>query len=468
MSLDITQRPQQTISGEASNWNAVGNPIVYKMQRRDYDWTVLSDNAGFARILIFGVDVTVDFPTGTEVRVIGDAGTIDFTSTVTGTSYSGGSTYVTFSEPYTVGSSANGLANILDRSLYRVEVNLYDSNDVLLNSDPVTYSPDADWDVTINVSAILLSVLSEDFNLSVTSIQEDSHGYKDFKIGYTEVWTDSANSETVDSNVFYAIYGAMQIPSAYGGNMAEYVTFHGGTLFPFILSKLGVNFSNPGKMWRGYPFFVSLISGDDLSGNATDFTVYYYDEQWNIISSQTSSSSDNSGQLLVLNPSSILSIPANAKHMQFSFQETSPSQPLITAPRFDIIDACKNPVYLMTRNSFGGILPWMFDQSQEYTFDYGDGRKAKRLVLASENLSILEWEALQDFIGLGEVYKNNIVEFTSSTNKTSSRIGKQVYQVYPDGSKIGVIVIPTVNSTLTRYLKHEFQIEIEYPEEFSP
>jgi len=122
---------------------------------------------------------------------------------------------------------------------------------------------------------------------------------------------------------------------------------------------------------------------------------------------------------------------------------------------------------LIGRNTLGGCLSWLFDISQDYTFEYADGRKAKRLVLFAEDLTLNEWEALQDFITLGEVYRENIVELTSSTLKTKSRIGSQVYAVDQDGNKVGVIVIPINNQTKTRQVKHKFQIEIEYPEEFN-
>jgi hypothetical protein len=108
----------------------------------------------------------------------------------------------------------------------------------------------------------------------------------------------------------------------------------------------------------------------------------------------------------------------------------------------------------------------MFDVDQDYTFDYGNSIKAKRQVLKTNNLTINEWESLQDFISLGEVYRNNIVEFSSTTIKTSSRIGQQAYVISSAGVKTGVIVIPTNNSTRTRQIKHYFEIEIEYPEEF--
>jgi hypothetical protein len=109
----------------------------------------------------------------------------------------------------------------------------------------------------------------------------------------------------------------------------------------------------------------------------------------------------------------------------------------------------------------------MFDISQEQGYDNANGIKAKRHGLFTNHLTLNQWEALQDFITLGETYRNNITEFTSATIKTSSRIGQQLYVVDADGAKIGVIASPTGNSTFTRQVRHLFNLEIEYPEEFA-
>lgn len=465
MSLSITQRPTKTISGETSNWNAVGNPIVYKLKRADYTWTVLSNNGGFARILIFGVNVTADFPNGTEVHVIGDAGTIDFISTVTAASFTGGNTLVTFAEPYTVGSSANGVANLTSRTLYRASINLYNSDDELINAEPFIYSPDSKGHFTINVSTIVKTNLIADneIDLGTDVVFDDANIYQNFYLGYTEIWTGSSESEvTDDANLFFGVFGGMQIPSLYGGNMALYVTFEDGSPRGLFLNKL----TRP-KVWRNYPFSLSLIIGDTISVE-TFFNVQYFDVDGTLVGSQGSANDDYSGKVYQFCPNEALAIPSDAVTGRMWLANNDTAALITDYLYFDIVESCKNPVYLMVRNSLGGVLQWMFDGSQEYSHDYNDGRKAKRLVLTAENLTINEWESLQDFIRLGEVYKNNILEFDSSVIKSSSIIGQQVYDVDTEGNKIGVIVIPTRNTARTRNIKHIFEIEIEYPEEFVP
>lgn len=129
--------------------------------------------------------------------------------------------------------------------------------------------------------------------------------------------------------------------------------------------------------------------------------------------------------------------------------------------------ACNNPVMLVGRNKNGGILQWLFEGSQDITFSEENGTTAKRVMLYTDGLTLQEWEALHDFITYGQVYREPIQALSSSTIKTKSRVGQQVYVVDQDGGLTGVIVIPTKNQTTNRKRFHSFQIEIEYPEVFS-
>ncbi len=133
----------------------------------------------------------------------------------------------------------------------------------------------------------------------------------------------------------------------------------------------------------------------------------------------------------------------------------------------DVMTPCANAVMLMGRNSLGGVLQWLFDFSQEISFSTDNEEKAKRLFMSELNINQNQWLALQDFITLGTVYRNNIVEFLSTTNKTTSRTGQQIYVLSTTNTKIGVIAQPVNNTTLTRYKKNLFEIEIEYPIEFA-
>jgi hypothetical protein len=438
MSLTVTQRPEITTDGSdpiVSKWNAVGNPILYKMQRKDFVFNQVNNNSSNIQLQFNSVNISTSFTAGDQLYIKSDNGVYDGFGLVTASTFSSPNTLVTVAIPYT-STAPGGYANTSVRELYRVEVEIYDIDDTLLGT--FIYSPNTKGELIINVSPVLRAHILPDITLTTDIIQTDS-AWVEFYIKYREVWVGSAESQTNDdSNTYYAVYGAMQIPSEYGGNMFEYVLDEDE-----VEKKLLTKFTKL-KAWYGYPFISTFIinsttdSVEALGSTPSSLTAGVY----NVVKTQTADF-----DLVVENDT-----------LTSELSETIP---------VELEGACRNPIMLIGRNSLGGVLQWLFDYSQEYTFDYGNGLKAKRLVLNANGLTINEWEALQDFITLGQVYKNNIVEFTSLTNKTSTRVGQQVYVLNSDGSKTGVIVIPTRNSTETKKIKHFFEIEIEYPQTFT-
>ena len=132
-----------------------------------------------------------------------------------------------------------------------------------------------------------------------------------------------------------------------------------------------------------------------------------------------------------------------------------------------------NPIYLQWKNSTGGDSFQVFQGNQEMTYNLSNGRR-KRLTLFAENLTLAEYEAINELNNPSGVTKDNILEMLSSnsldaspwTLKTHTQIGQQVYLVQPDGSKIGVIVIPTTNKTNTKNETHSIEINIDLPDVF--
>lgn len=131
----------------------------------------------------------------------------------------------------------------------------------------------------------------------------------------------------------------------------------------------------------------------------------------------------------------------------------------------DVETPCDNPILLIWKNSLGGDAQWLFDYDQEISYSLS-GKKAKRMVLHANDLTTDQWEALNELNHLGEIYRHNITEFTSSVNKSHLRDGFQAYVVDASGNKTGVIIIPTQNVMFSRMTRHQFRIEIEYPERY--
>lgn len=213
-------------------------------------------------------------------------------------------------------------------------------------------------------------------------------------------------------------------------------------------------------MWRYWPMPVScIINGDNA---LADYLLIEEASENTIGSFEPSDPS-----LCIFDLNKILLLNTGLNEFNIQILQRTTNYKISERKKVLVKDACENAIMLLARNTLGGCLSWVFDYSQEYTFSYEDGSKAKRLILFAENLTLNQWEALQDFVTLGDVYMNNIVELLSSNIKTSSRIGSQVYAVDRHGNKVGVIVIPTQNTTRTKQSKHTFSIEIEYPELFT-
>jgi hypothetical protein len=128
-------------------------------------------------------------------------------------------------------------------------------------------------------------------------------------------------------------------------------------------------------------------------------------------------------------------------------------------------DIPDNSVMLIWKNSIGGDEQHLFGISQELAYKYESGKVAKRLILIAHDISLVEWEAINELNNTKEVYKNSLIELSYDVKKTSTQIDQQVYLWNNEsGEDLGVIVIPRANRTETKRVKHSIEIEIELPE----
>jgi hypothetical protein len=350
------------------------------------------------------------------------------------------------------------------QSNYRLEIYVFDGSDTALNTEAFNFTPNTVGAILVDITTIVRAYMyaTNDVSISNTNVEmyNDTNAYKKFYIKYKEVWTGSAEVLTSDSaNQFYAVFGALQIPATYGPNLYNYTLFN---VTDYIDGKFLTRFTRP-TWWRGWPFLLSAIIDETLTGSL-DIKVVADSTQY------AGEQSGNAGRLVECNFGFVSqgvidgSSTATVSIVDFATKAINYSEILTVELR----DPCENPVMLMARNTLGGVLQWLFDGDQEYDHDYGNGIKSKRMLLTSYNLSANDFDALEDFVTLGEVYRDNITEYTSSTNKSHTRIGQQVYKIDQDGTKIGVIVITRNNRTQTKKRGHKFEIEIEFPEIFVP
>jgi len=464
MSLTVTQRPSTTISGNTSRWNAVKNPIVYRMTRKDFNITAVADSGGALQITVNANLTTLTAAQGSPVLVgakiwvVTDNGIYNGLYTVVSVTNVANSV-VTFGAGTFVSAATTGFINLSQRTGYYVSLGLYNAADVLLHT--LRYSPDRQGLLLMDVSGILINLISPDNVADYVAgfiLNNETTAYLQFYIRHLEVWTLSAESVVNDtSNRFFADYGARQIGELYGGNLAEYVAYENATPLANFLTR----FTRP-VIFRDFPFSLSILISDNVSTNS-NFRVEYFDAAGITISNNVVTKAANAGRLLRFSPKDALAIPANAVTAQIRYEKTGIvvlSQTITCA----IADPCSNPILLYWRNSLGGDAFWLFDYNQQYSYRYNNGRKAKRYVLFAQNLTDNEYDSISELSTLGEVYEPSITELTTAINKSQERVGAQVYMMDATGKKIGVIVIPTEFSTMTKLSRNKLQIVIELPE----
>lgn len=259
MGLTVTQRPNQN-----NAFVCTGNPIIYKMTRKDYATNSISNSGGFALVKVTG-DITGLLTLGDQIYLELDNAEIANTGTITAESFAAGETSITTSIAY--GAGTTGWINLLTyRSRYRVEVELYRQTDNTLIFSFLEYAPTPNGRVTIDVSMPLNEYITSEplaspnygIPYAISGPQSfrklwrnTTPGSLGFYIKYREVWTGSAQAQTSDSaNPSWAAKGARQIGELYGGYLKEYSETTG--------RKFLTKFTAP-KIWPGRIMALSII-----------------------------------------------------------------------------------------------------------------------------------------------------------------------------------------------------------------
>lgn len=227
--------------------------------------------------------------------------------------------------------------------------------------------------------------------------------------------------------------------------------------------KFLTQFTRP-KIWDGLPFSLSALIGDieeDVSA-----VIEGHDIAGATLSTVTSTGAVFQNGVMAINIPLLYGSLTGVNYVNV-WIKTIHEEVVSEVLRCDIVTPCANPVLLYWRNSLGGDAYWCFDFSQEYSYTYS-GAKVKRMFLFAESITANEFVSIEECTTLGEAYEPALVELLSTTNKTSARVGQQVYTVDEDGVRTGVLVIPKENRTTTRNNKHRMTITIDYPETFTP
>lgn len=271
MSLALTISPTVEFSSApdpvaSSPYNAVHNPILWQLQRKDFLITSIVVTAGVAHLTMTTVSGDIVFPgdliyvsnsdiTGVFVvtsYVVGVGGFIEFTTTVANGTYPG------------------GFVNLnTTRKSFRAEVQIgmMDTGS-FVPLVTASWVPNATGLVNVDVSEYLKPrlPLTNAYDYITGFNVKDLNLSKRYAIKYRQVWTGhTAESLSAATATSYITNSAKQIGDLWGGNMAE-----------FVPSNLNVPTTKKAKFlsgfltphfWTLFPFDLSVIYSDVLSGD---------------------------------------------------------------------------------------------------------------------------------------------------------------------------------------------------------
>jgi hypothetical protein len=125
-----------------SRWNAVRNPIVYILQRMDYQFDQIENSGGQNRLRFVGVDLSAYFTAGDIVYFSTDTANVSGSTSVQTVAFSGGDTLLTLVQVWSAIGTTGWINNLTTRKAYGVEVNVYNGSNVAVTDQPFIFTPD--------------------------------------------------------------------------------------------------------------------------------------------------------------------------------------------------------------------------------------------------------------------------------------------------------------------------------------
>lgn len=443
------------------------NPIIYNLLREDYQFDQINDNGGDAQFQINGVDLTSYFEVGDSIYAEGNGG-----GTITVMDFTAGNTYITADIPFT-SSSAGYINNNSKRTDHQIQVEVFDYDTDESLGPRIIVEAGEDGTAKADISGVVKSFLYPDWE-DVALNEVEAGTSKKVYISTQEFYDDTLWIESSDSaNPIIAVFGFIPLLLNSPPNFTRYA--HGGNLlsyFPLDSSRKFLNrFLSP-SLWRGYPFSISFIWPESIA--SIDRRVKQYDSEGNELSddlepleSGFGSVSGDTFQPDRVHRLSVGTIHADAVEILLSLE--SAAVQITEEITIKVKDHCEVPILLFWKNCLGGDQFWLFDESQEYEHTYPSGRKVKRIQLFSDNLTLDEWDGLNDMHSVTDIIASNIVDYelSNTVDKTHFRNDQQVFIISSDAEKVGVITVASGDETKTIYKKHAIQVTIELPEFFT-
>jgi hypothetical protein len=316
MSISTTSYPSRIIEGSTlkSRYHSAFNPIIYALQRKDY---VVSSVTKYALpdaettrttsappVSSYDIVVTLASPiTGDDVVTEGDfiylkSGNYDAVGEVIA-AYS--LTQFRLHIPWT-GNSVGGFINLnTSRIGYYVETEvLVEQNGIYEVAGTIRSVPDTKGAIELDASEwvqIYVDLRNQyQYDGAPNKAERETSGI--FNLRYTEAWQDNegtAKSATITDSAYQFYMGSVrQVMDEYGQNMAVFVPH-----YPKVASAEWLTDFEKPTYFPGYPFDISFIFSDLMSGYTCSRRVREYDQNLVINVAQADESLDISERFYV-------------------------------------------------------------------------------------------------------------------------------------------------------------------------
>lgn len=366
-----------------SLWVAAFNPVIYRFWRSDDKITSIVNNGGKIRA-VFETFASGSFPSGREV-FIRDNYKHDAIFTVN--TASGSPATVDFNEDFIQAKDfAHSVINAINAE-YRLEVDVFNENDVKLTVKPLIYQSPQDGRIVVDIQKVLtarmnfatLSTLATDKPVA-GEIHIERGRFQSFYIQTLEKWTGSSESLVSDEAKFtgFAVAATLDSGGRFGSNMADFVPNASRSVKAKFLQKL----ARP-TIWREYPWTIMFIQ-DNSSSLVAEIEWRDATESVTLTRSQSVLQARYVGRYSI----SIDDIPDSAvtANVHLEGGGAKISEELIC----DVADACNNPLMIEWATSPGGDSYWLFDINYLRTVSADGQVVVERPITDMQNQQILQ------------------------------------------------------------------------------
>lgn len=423
----LVSRPEKTIDGVVSRWNAARLPIQYVLSNTKWpvnteddvdDFSSVTSDNGYARIVLDStyetyvakewiiIDGSTNYDGVHRIRSISGLNvTLDtaYVATDTGTFQRYYQNYTSVVEVYAGIPSGHSLSA-------QKPIALIGTIEQRPNTDNNTY---------VDVRRYILSKLSTFNDIDGVGIPNDVNLWTGFYIIFAERY-DSVSSGTIvnflSSNTSdvgdpcYASQSALQFQNQYGGNMFLYSlqeSPYGGPM------EFMTKFTRPTLFTSSY-FDISFINDDDTGTLLSSFTFKEYDINNTELATQSISISDQDVGLYRIRLDGY-TFNASTKYIKI-FQS---STELIT---IDIKSKCTNQDLPLTwLNSLGGWDHWTFTARKTYNRNPTNVQNITRDIFQDWDDDFIQGQTIEEHISM-ESFKTVVVRSQNLTRAQAEAV----------------------------------------------